>query len=108
MGLAPLPEDEPEALVQIYAALAFRWRGDFAVHTLRVDLYNDSGSNLDRIQTPLDVTEVGSICTLKFKKNYELAADQTYSLVFRLVRSGSTRENGFGDVVKFFRKRDVN
>lgn len=33
MGLAPLPEDEPEALVQIYAARAFRWRGYFAVHT---------------------------------------------------------------------------
>jgi hypothetical protein len=33
MGIAPLPKDEPEALVQIYAARAFRWRGYFAVHT---------------------------------------------------------------------------
>jgi hypothetical protein len=33
MGLAPLPEQEPEALVQIYAARAFRWRGYFAVHS---------------------------------------------------------------------------
>lgn len=33
MGLAPLPDDEPEALVHIYAARAFRWRGYFAVHT---------------------------------------------------------------------------
>jgi len=33
MGLAAQPEDEPEALVQIYAARAFRWRGYFAVHT---------------------------------------------------------------------------
>lgn len=33
MGLAALPEQESEALVQIYAARAFRWRGYFAVHT---------------------------------------------------------------------------
>ncbi|MES2744697.1 MAG: DUF3750 domain-containing protein [Bdellovibrionota bacterium] len=33
MGLAPAPEAEPEALVQIYAARAFRWRGYFSVHT---------------------------------------------------------------------------
>lgn len=33
MGLAPDPRDEPEALVQLYAARAFRWRGYFAVHT---------------------------------------------------------------------------
>ncbi|HET9236870.1 MAG TPA: DUF3750 domain-containing protein [Oligoflexus sp.] len=33
MGLAPSPDAEPEALVQIYAARAFRWRGYFAVHT---------------------------------------------------------------------------
>ncbi len=33
MGLAPRPEDESDALVQIYAARAFRWRGYFAVHT---------------------------------------------------------------------------
>jgi hypothetical protein len=32
MGIAPLPEEEPEALVQIYAARAFRWKGYFAVH----------------------------------------------------------------------------
>ncbi len=33
MGIAPRPEDESDALVQIYAARAFRWRGYFAVHT---------------------------------------------------------------------------
>lgn len=33
MGLAPAPDEEMEALVQIYAARAFRWRGYFAVHT---------------------------------------------------------------------------
>lgn len=31
--IAPLPADEPEALIQIYAARAFEWRGAFAVHT---------------------------------------------------------------------------
>ncbi|MDQ3230207.1 MAG: hypothetical protein M3Q07_00160, partial [Pseudobdellovibrionaceae bacterium] len=33
MGVAALPENEPDALVQIYAARAFKWRGYFAVHT---------------------------------------------------------------------------
>ena len=32
-GLAPLPGEEPEAVVQVYAARAFGWRKYFAVHT---------------------------------------------------------------------------
>lgn len=32
-GLAPDPAQVPEALVQVYAARAFNWRGIFAVHT---------------------------------------------------------------------------
>jgi len=32
-NIAPLPESEPEAVVQVYAARAFSWRGIFAVHT---------------------------------------------------------------------------
>lgn len=32
-GLAPLPAEEPEAVVQVYAARAFGWRKYFAVHT---------------------------------------------------------------------------
>jgi len=32
-GLAPLPAQTPDALVQVYAARAFRWRGIFGVHT---------------------------------------------------------------------------
>ncbi len=31
-GLAPSPEEHPGAVVQGYAARAFRWRGVFAVH----------------------------------------------------------------------------
>lgn len=32
-GIAALPQDEPEALVQIYTARAFSWRKYFAVHS---------------------------------------------------------------------------
>ena len=32
-GLAPLPADHPEAVIQVYAADAWGWRGWFAVHT---------------------------------------------------------------------------
>jgi hypothetical protein len=33
VGLAPAPEETPEAIVQVYAARAVRWRGIFGVHT---------------------------------------------------------------------------
>jgi hypothetical protein len=32
-GIAPKPEAEPRAVVQVYAARAIRWRGWFAVHS---------------------------------------------------------------------------
>jgi hypothetical protein len=32
-GLAPIPATTPEAVVQVYAARAFNWRGIFGVHT---------------------------------------------------------------------------
>ncbi|NKC16361.1 MAG: DUF3750 domain-containing protein [Gammaproteobacteria bacterium] len=32
-GMAPAPEQEPRAVVQIYAGRAFGWRGVFGVHT---------------------------------------------------------------------------
>jgi Protein of unknown function (DUF3750) len=32
VGIAPKPQDEPRAIVQIYAARAYNWRGWFAVH----------------------------------------------------------------------------
>jgi hypothetical protein len=32
-GIAPDPARHPEAIVQVYAARAFKWRGAFAVHT---------------------------------------------------------------------------
>src|SRR6187399_2651874 len=33
VGLAPDPATTPEAVVQVYAARAVRWRGYFGVHT---------------------------------------------------------------------------
>ena len=33
VGLAPDPQTNPEAIVQVYSARAFNWRGIFAVHT---------------------------------------------------------------------------
>ena len=33
VGLAPDPAETPEAVVQVYGARAFSWRGAFAVHT---------------------------------------------------------------------------
>lgn len=32
-GIAPLPQETAEAVVQVYAARAYNWRGIFAVHT---------------------------------------------------------------------------
>jgi len=33
VGIAPLPEEEKRAIVQVYAARAFSWRAPYAVHT---------------------------------------------------------------------------
>ena len=33
VGIAPAPADVPEAILQVYGARAFNWRGAFAVHT---------------------------------------------------------------------------
>jgi Protein of unknown function (DUF3750) len=33
VGLAPLPDQEPRAVVQVYAARAINWRGYFVVHS---------------------------------------------------------------------------
>ena len=32
-GIAPIAENHPEAIVQVYAARAFSWRGYFSVHS---------------------------------------------------------------------------
>ena len=49
-GIAPKPGAHPDAVVQVYAARAFSWRGAFAVHTwilnygLTLFLYRVRGS----------------------------------------------------------------
>jgi hypothetical protein len=41
-GLAPDPAEEPRAVVQVYAAQTFGWRGVFAVHTWIVTKQQDA------------------------------------------------------------------
>ena len=33
VGQAPAPEEEPAALLQVYGARAYNWRGAFGIHT---------------------------------------------------------------------------
>jgi len=42
-GLAPDPQSTPEAVVQVYAARAFNWRGALAVHTWIATKPRDAG-----------------------------------------------------------------
>ena len=42
-GIAPTPADNPQAVIEVYAADAYGWRGWFAVHTwIAVKAENDS------------------------------------------------------------------
>ncbi len=43
-GIAPLPNKEKEAVVQIYAAKAFNWRGKFSLHTWMATKEKDAAS----------------------------------------------------------------
>lgn len=63
-GISPLPQDEPEALVQGFAARAFRWRGIFSVHTWialkeknapHYNVYHVTGWRLKRTQSAVAV-----------------------------------------------------
>lgn len=64
-NIAPLPKDHPAALVQVYAARAYHWRGLFAVHlwiaikpqnATEYTIYQVIGWNLYRHQPALSVT----------------------------------------------------
>lgn len=64
-GLAPAPAATPEAIIQIYGARAFNWRGAFAVHTWiavkpesapTYTVYEVIGWRLWRGQSPLAVS----------------------------------------------------
>ena len=67
-GQAPTPAEHPEALVQVYAARAFNWRGAFAVHTWIASkragadhyrVYQVIGWNLYRNRSVVSVTGGG-------------------------------------------------
>jgi hypothetical protein len=66
VGLAPSPAETPEAVVQVYAARAVRWRGYFGVHTWiavkpsraeRFTVYEVTGWRLRRAGSAVDVNE---------------------------------------------------
>lgn len=66
VGLAPLPEDTPEAVVQVYGARAVRWRGYLGVHTWiavkaqsadRFTVYEVTGWRLRRSSTSISVSD---------------------------------------------------
>jgi hypothetical protein len=65
MGLAPSPEDEPEALVRIYAARAFRWRGYFAVHTWIATKEKDAASYTTWHVTNFGLRRTGSTVAIQ-------------------------------------------
>src|SRR5687767_9652362 len=46
IGVAPLPADEPRAVVQVYAARTVRWRKYFAVHAWVATKEKGAGSYL--------------------------------------------------------------
>ena len=66
VGLAPDPTTTPEAVVQVYAARAVRWRGYFGVHTwiaakpaaaTRYTVYEVSGFRLRRTGSAVTISE---------------------------------------------------
>ncbi len=67
-GQAPKPEDEPAALVHVYGARAYNWRGAFAIHSWiatkrrnapRYTVYQVVGWNLYRGRSVVSVTRGG-------------------------------------------------
>jgi hypothetical protein len=65
MGLAPSPDEEPEALVQIYAARAFRWRGYFAVHTWVATKEKDASAYTTYHVTSFGLRRTGSTIVMQ-------------------------------------------
>jgi hypothetical protein len=66
VGLAPSPAETPEAVVQVYAARAVRWRGYFGVHTWiavkpslapQFTVYEVTGWRLRRAGSAIGVSE---------------------------------------------------
>ncbi len=66
-GQAPTPEEEPAALIQVYGARAYNWRGAFGIHTWiatkrrdaeRYSVYQVIGWNLYRGRSAVSVSRV--------------------------------------------------
>jgi hypothetical protein len=108
-GLAPAPNEEPEALVQIYGARAYNWRGAFGIHTWiatkRPDadyylVYQVIGWNLYRGRSTVTVSRVEQPDSRWFNASPELLAEHrgpnTDALIDRIesaVRSYPYRNN---------------
>jgi len=60
-GLAPLPEEEPAAVVQVYAARAFAWRGYFAVHCWIATKEKDSDHYVTYQVTEFQMRRTGGV-----------------------------------------------
>lgn len=67
-GMAPAPRAEPRALIQVYGARTYNWRGAFGIHTWiatkragadRYTVYQVIGWNLYRGRSAVTVTEGG-------------------------------------------------
>jgi len=85
-GQAPKPAEHPQALVQVYAARAFNWRGAFAVHTWiaskragadHYTVYQVIGWNLHRGRSVVTVTKDGPPDFLWYNARPELLVEHS-------------------------------
>ena len=85
-GQAPTAAEHPDALVQVYAARAFNWRGAFAVHTWiaskragasRYTVYQVIGWNLHRGRSVVTVSVGGPPDFLWYNAKPELLAEHS-------------------------------
>jgi hypothetical protein len=93
-GQAPLPADEPAAIVQVYGARTFNWRGAFGIHTWiaakreRADaytVYHVVGWNVRRGRSAVTVARGGPPDFLWFDAHPRLLAERRGEGVENLV-----------------------
>jgi len=84
-GQSPAPQDEPAALLQVYGARTYSWRGAFGIHTWiaakrsgaqRYTVYHVIGWNLYRGGSAVTVVEGGPPDFLWFNAYPQLLAEQ--------------------------------
>ena len=120
-GLAPAPNEEPEALVQIYGARAYNWRGAFGIHTWiatkRPDaddylVYQVIGWNLYRGRSTVTVSRVEQPDSRWFNASPELLAEHrspnTDALIDRIESADflspeQKRDILYNNAARFFR-----